>query len=211
MKVLRFLACMIVLPLLSFSLRSTSTSATSGKEVAQILIMGVRDNVKSNFYDEDLIAQETGIKVDSIDTRFNSIVANNIAGASPNSSCKFITALDGTLPSEVSKKIEVEGDGENSISHLNNLSTTAFQKTLEDAKANYLLVLNQHYLKRQEKPMRTIFHIVSYTLYDQNKKQVLSGHQYFTSMKLESSDKIKQISKKSASKIASSIAKVLNL
>jgi hypothetical protein len=200
---------MIVFPLLSFS--DKASLVTPGNEAVQILIMGVRDNVKSNFYDEDVISKETGIKIDSIDNKFNSIIANNIAGALPNSSCKFITPSDGTLPADITEKIEVEGDGENCISHMDKLSETELKKTLGDAKADYLLVLNQHYLKRQEKPMRTVFHIVSYTLYDQNKKEVLTGHQYFTSMKLESSDKMKQMSRKSTSKIASSVAKVLNL
>jgi hypothetical protein len=200
---------MIVFPLLSFS--DKASLVTPGKEAVQILIMGVRDNVKSNFYDEDVISKETGIKIDSIDNKFNSIIANNIAGALPNSSCKFIAPSDGTLPAEITEKIEVEGDGENCISHMDKLSEMELKKTLGDAKADYLLVLNQHYLKRQEKPMRTVFHIVSYTLYDQNKKEVLTGHQYFTSMKLESSDKMKQMSRKSTSKIASSVAKVLNL
>jgi hypothetical protein len=200
---------MILFSLLSFS--DKATLVMREKEAVQILIMGVRDNVKSNFYDEDVIAQETGIKIDSIDNKFNSIIANNIAGAMPNSSCKFITHSDGTLPAEMTDKIEVEGDGENCISHLNKLPATELKKTLVEAKADYLLVLNQHYLKRQEKPMRTVFHIVSYTLYDENKKEVMTGHQYFTSMKLESSDKMKQMSRKSTSKIASSVAKVLNL
>lgn len=59
--------------------------------------------------------------------------------------------------------------------------------------------------------MRTVFHIVSYTLYDKDQKEVLSGNQFYTAMKLESADKMKQISRKSTAKIAASVAKSLSL
>ncbi len=175
----------------------------------QVLIIGLHDNVKSNYYVKDMIAEETGIQPDSIDKQYNHIIAQNIAEASSNDQCKFIPAshnYDGMI-----EKIEVTGEGEDCASSLSKISVEELQTALDQAQANYLLVLNQHYLKWQGQPMHTVFHMISYTLYDKNKKEVYSGNQYFTTMELEKPEKMKQVSKKSSSRIASSIIKSLKL
>lgn len=199
-----------VITLTSFSWGKETPGIKDNVEMARVLIIGLNDNIKSNYYYDETIAEETGIPLDSINKQFNSIIAANIAAALPGNSCKFVIATDNNILREIAEQIKVTGEAENSVSTLSNLPTETFQKTLEQAQAGYLLVINQHYLKRQEKPMRTVFHIVSYTLYDKNKIEIFSGNQFFTSMKLENSDKMKQISRKSTSKIASSIIKTLN-
>lgn len=57
------------------------------------------------------------------------------------------------------------------------------------------------------KPLRTLFHITSYSLFDKNQKEVTRGNNYFTSMNLESKDKLSKDSRKSSSKIVSTIVK----
>jgi len=208
-RLLMSLFLLIGLPIYSWS--NNDKDAKRKKEKTQILIVGLADNVKSNYYYNEKIAEETGIPVDRIHEQFNLIIAQNIASALPNSGCTFIAGNDNQLSKEFADQIEVKGEGENSTSSLSNLPSAALEQALAQAQASYLLVLNQHYLKRQEQPMRTVFHIVSYTLYDKNKKEILSGNQFFTYMKLESPEKIKEISRKSSSKIATSIVKSLDL
>lgn len=179
------------------------------KAKSKVLIIGLPDNVKSNYYFDEKIAEETGMAVDSINQQFNAIISNNIAEALPNSTCTFMPANDEQAYQEISGKIDVKGEGEYCSSNLTKLPLDKFQQALNDAQASHLLVINQHYLKRQEKPMRTVFHIVSYTLYDSNKKEILADNQFYTAMKLEPADRMKKISRKSAAKIASSIEKTL--
>ncbi|MDB5120674.1 MAG: hypothetical protein JWN56_1892 [Sphingobacteriales bacterium] len=205
------IAFLLIISLSSFSLGKKAPAEDKKVKAVQVLIVGLNDNVKSNYYYDEVIEQETGMNVDSVEHQYNLIIANNIIEALPKSSCKFLTGIDNKAFEEYADKIEVKGDGEECISNLSNVPTSAFQQTLHESNANYLLVLNQHYLKRQDKPMLTVFYIVSYTLYDQNKKEIYSGNQFFTSMKLESPEKIRQISRKTTSKIASSIVKTLNL
>jgi hypothetical protein len=174
----------------------------------QVLIVGLNDNVKSNYYYDDLIAKETGLNADSIDHHYNRIIAGNIASSSPGNAYQFITANEQTCL-KVTEKIEVKGEGEECTSNLNKVSQDELQQLLSNTHAEYLLVINQHYLKWQEKPMRTLFHIISYTVYNKQKQQVYNGNQFFTSMKLESPERISQISRKTSSKIASSVAKAL--
>jgi hypothetical protein len=185
-------------------------SVQGNQQPAQILIIGLDDNVKSNYYYDDLIAEQTGMKVDSIDQQYNAIIAGNIIAASENSFCKFTTGDKDVHCDRISGKIKVAGEGEQCASNLADITAEELQATLKEAHADYLLVLNQHYLKWQEEPMRTVFHMISYTLFDKDKKQVLSGNQYFTSMNLEAPEKVMQLSRKTTSKIASSIARSLD-
>lgn len=201
-----FLILMII-PALSWGKKDV----TSKPAEAQVLIVGLNDNVKSNYYFKEQIAEETGIQADSIVQQYNDIISRNIMAAAANSACTFVPAGKDESYTGLVSKIEVTGDGEDCNSNLSKLSTEELQNALEHAHADYLLVLNQHYLKWQQQPMRTVFHMVSYTLYDKNKKPVLSGNQYFTSMNLEKPERIAQISRKSSSKIASSVARSLDL
>lgn len=176
----------------------------------QILIVGLHDNVKSNYFYNGMIAEETGMKADSIDQTYNNIIAENIASAIKNSDCKFIPAQANQVSGQVLNEIKVNGESEDCYSDLSGVSTDELQKVLDKADADYLLVLNQHYLKWQDQPLRTLFHIVSYTLFDKDKKEICRGNNFFTCMNLEKPDKLKKSSKKSSSKIASSIIKTLD-
>lgn len=180
------------------------------QQQAQVLIIGLNDNVKSNYYYDDLIAAQTGMKVDSIDQQYNAIIAENIIASAQNSSCQFTTGSMDVHADRIVGKIAVAGEGEDCVSNLSGVSPEELQATLHEAGADYLLVLNQHYLKWQEEPMRTVFHMISYTLFDKDKKQVLSGNQYFTSMNLEAPEKVMQLSRKTTAKIASAVARSLD-
>ena len=175
----------------------------------QILIVGLHDNVKSNYFYNGMIAEETGMQADHIDREYNSIIAENIAAAVKDGGCRFIPATENLVNGQVLNEIKVNGESEDSYSDLSSVPTEELQKVLNNAGADYLLVLNQHYLKWQEQPLRTLFHIVSYTLFDKDKKEIYRGNNYFTCMNLENPDKVRKISRKSTSKIASSIIKTL--
>lgn len=205
------LAFLIVIhtPILSWSKKNDE--ATGNTKETQVLIVGLNDNVKSNYYYNDQIAQETGMGADSIDLQYNHIIAENIVSSSAKSTCKFIEGGNNPDFGALIDKIDVSGEGEECSSSLSRISEDELQKVLESADATYLLVLNQHYLKWQQQPMRTLFHIVSYTLYDKNKNKVVTGNQYFTCMNLQKPEKVVQLSRKSSSKIASSVTKSLNL
>lgn len=176
----------------------------------QILIVGLHDNVKSNYFYKGLIAEETGMQADSIDTAYNRIIAENIAASASRGAVRFIPATGRQIDGQVLNEIRVNGESEDCYADLSAVPAAEWQKTLEKAGADYLLILNQHYLKWQDQPFRTLFHIVSYTLFDKEKKEIYRGNNYFTCMNLENPDKLRKISRKSSSKIASAIVKTLD-
>ena len=153
-----------------------------------------------------MIAEATGMQADSIDQQYNAIISQNIVAAAPNSPCKFVATTDPIV-----EKIDVTGEAENCAADLSKISKEEWQQTLEKSGAEYLLVLSRHYLKWQDEPMRTIFHIICYTLYDKDKKQVYTGNQYFTSMDLEAPKRLMQLSRKSSARIASAIENSIEL
>lgn len=181
-----------------------------GKSAKQVLIVGLPDNVKSNYFYKGMIAEETGMQADSIVHIYNDIIARNIAAACKASDGRFIPAEGTVVNGQILNEIKVTGEEEATYADLSNVSTEVLQKELKEAGADYLLVLNQHYLKWQEVPFRTLFHIVSYTLFDKDKNELYRGNNYFTSMDLENAAKMEKSSRKSSSKIASSILKSLD-
>ena len=209
MNSIRLSSCIFLL--ITFPFLSWSKKDTADKAAAQVLIIGLPDNVKSNYFYKEQIAEATGIQADSIDQQYNSIISNNIIAAAGKSACSFIPSDDDKSYETIISKIEVTGDGEECNSNLSKLSAEELQMALDHAHANYLLVLNQHYLKWQSQPMRTVYHMVSYTLYDKNKKAIYTGNQYFASMSLQKPDKVSELSRKSTSKIASAVIRSLDL
>lgn len=179
------------------------------KQTSHILIIGLDENVKSNYYYNGMIAEETGIVADSIDLEFNRIISENIATSNKDKDCKFVSASPELVNDQLLQSIKVSGESEDCYSDITSVSSDEWQKTLDKVNADYMLILNQHYLKWQETPLRTLFHIVSYTVFDKDKKEVCRGNQYFTSMHLEKPEILRKISLKSTSKIASNVTKSL--
>lgn len=179
------------------------------KQTSHILIIGLDENVKSNYYYNGMIAEETGIEADSINLEFNRIISENIATSNKDKDCKFVSAGPEQINDQFLQSIKVNGESEDCYSDITSVSSAEWQKTLDKVNADYMLILNQHYLKWQEVPLRTLFHIVSYTVFDKDKKEVCRGNQYFTSMHLEKPEILRKISLKSTSKIASNVTKSL--
>lgn len=178
-------------------------------DAKQVLVVGLYDNVRSNYFPDDMITEETGIPADSIDIAYNRAIAENIAAATKGArDLIFVPACRQW--GNVLNEIKLDGTEEDSYADLTAVDKAALENMLEEAGAEYLLILNQHYLKWQEQPMRTMFHFVTYSLYDKQKKEMTRGSNYFTCMKPEDVAEIRKSSRKSTSKIASAVIKTIN-
>lgn len=175
----------------------------------QVLIVGLKDNVRSNYFYKGMIAEETGMQADSVDFIYNQIIAENIAGNTKNKAYKFVLANENSIPADFFEEVKINENEEECASDLSSVPLDEMRKIMNDADADYLLVLNQHYLKWQDQPLRTLFHIVSYSLFDKDKKEIITGNNFFTCMNLEEPNKIRKMSKKSSVKIASNVIKAL--
>ena len=214
----------------------------ANNNLVKVLVIGLHDNVESNYFPGSMITEETGIPTDSIDYTYNQIIAKNIIASNKNKKYQFVTPEKAAAISSLLDKIRLEGEDEEwfavfcqvvffwyeqlikkkkkknkqvgeveeRYADLSQVDDNRYEQLIKDTDSDYVLFLNQHYLKWQEKPLRTLFHITSYSLFDKNQKEVTRGNNYFTSMNLESKDKLSKDSRKSSSKIVSTIVKSLS-
>lgn len=201
---LLFLGCLCA----HVSFAGNGLSEGDGVQPKRVLIVGLRDNVRSNYFYRGMIAEETGMVADSVDLVYNHIIAENIADNAKSKAYRFVMANENQIPEDFFQEVKTSGE-EECASDLSSVPLDEMRKIMNDADADYLLVLNQHYLKWQDQPLRTLFHIVSYSLFDKDKKEIITGNNFFTCMNLEGPNKIRKMSKKSSVKIASNVIKAL--
>ena len=175
-------------------------SEGDGVQPKQVLIVGLKDNVRSNYFYKGMIAEETGMQADSVDFIYNHIIAENIAGNTKNKAYKFVLANENSIPADFFEEVKINENEEECASDLSSVPLDEMRKIMNDADAD---------LKWQDQPLRTLFHIVSYSLFDKDKKEIITGNNFFTCMNLEEPNKIRKMSKKSSVKIASNVIKAL--
>lgn len=205
------LGLLIVVPLMAVQAEETGKDA-SGKEsdaVVKVLVVGL-DNVNSNYFPESMITEETGIPTDSIGDTYNRIITDNIIQANRNREFAFISSENLSNVEQLLGDVEMNGENEDCYADVEHIDHKNYRQLMDEAQADYVLFLNQHYLKWQEKPLRTLFHFVSYSLYDKQQQEVVKGNNYFTCMNLEKADRLSKASRKSSSKIASAIIKCID-
>ena len=185
--------------------RKSNVTETNNNKIT-ILIIGLPNNVKSNYFPKNMIAEETNISENDISNVYNSVIQNNIIKDNTNLNFKFVKCNNDECLMGANMKGDVE---EEQYLDLKNVNETQYHNLLKNNNADYVLFLDQHYLKWQEKPMNTIFHITSYSLYDAHQKLVTNGSDYFTSMELENSDKLAKLSNHSSSKILADVIKCI--
>lgn len=209
MKTTIFKGIIFGLSVLGLSLSANAedyVNENSNVSTKKVLVIGL-DNVNSNYFPQSMITEETGIPTDSISYTYNKIITNNIIQANKDKGYTFVSPVVSSEINEIIDDIQLKGEEEERYIDLSSIDNNEYHRLIDASNADYVLFLNQHYLKWQEKPLRTLFHFVSYSLYDKNQKEITKGNNYFTCMNLEKADKLSKASRKSSSKIASTVIK----
>lgn len=209
MKTTIFKGIIFGLSVLGLSLSANAedyVNENSNVSTKKVLVIGL-DNVNSNYFPQSMITEETGIPTDSISYTYNKIITNNIIQSNKDKDYTFVSPVVSSEIDEIIDDIQLKGEEEERYIDLSSIDNNEYHRLIDASNADYVLFLNQHYLKWQEKPLRTLFHFVSYSLYDKNQKEITKGNNYFTCMNLEKADKLSKASRKSSSKIASTVIK----
>lgn len=206
--VIGMLAGLVLCPANAWGKNKVGAGKTAAPGAVRIMVVGLPDNVSSNYYPISMISEETGIAPDSVDVAYNSAIAQNIISNNKDERISFFVPANTSGMTSVMEKIGLKGDeaGEKRAD-LSRVGADAFRNMLARNDADYVLFLNQHYLKWQEKPMQTVFHITSFSLFDGTMREVLYGNNNFTSINLENREKLRKDARKSSSKILSTIVK----
>lgn len=209
MKTTIFKGIIFGLSVLGLSLSANAedyVNENSNVSTKKVLVIGL-NNVNSNYFPQSMITEETGIPTDSISYTYNKIITNNIIQSNKDKDYTFVSPVVSSEINEIIDDIQLKGEEEERYIDLSSIDNNEYHRLIDASNADYVLFLNQHYLKWQEKPLRTLFHFVSYSLYDKNQKEITKGNNYFTCMNLEKADKLSKASRKSSSKIASTVIK----
>ncbi len=178
----------------------------------RVLVLSAMDNVTSNYFVTDMLAENTNIKEDSVCYIYNKVIGNNLSAIArkEKSPYSFVDGNQQTNASKLLENIRTIGDDENKSSDLTFVNAGELKNLLADAGADYLLLLDAHYLKYQEQPFKTIFHYVNYSLYDADKKKLAHGSNYFTSINPQTEDQMLKSSKKSTAKMLDLVERTLD-
>ena len=192
---------------------TVENEAAKNTAVHSVLVVGLNDNIKSNYYSRDMLAESTDITEDSLCLIYNKVIENSLATAARKDKSPYNIVASGSEQNAwnaIARNVRLEGEDEKAAADLTTVNNDQLRNLLKQAGASYLLVLDAHYMKYQEKPFKTLFHYVNYSLYDSNKKKLAQGSNYFTSINPQNKKQMMKSSKKSSEKILDLIEKTLD-
>ena len=151
---------MLIIFLIFFYCYESSISAKNLAEIKGLyntVILPLNDNVKSNYFGKATIEEESGIPAQEIDSIYNNIIINMISN---QFSSNIIRTDNSSLIDSLVNEIEITGEDENVFSNLNKISIERYKSFMSSYNADYVIIINRHYLKWQDTPLRTLFHII---------------------------------------------------
>lgn len=190
--------------LLTTASAADGVSATSRK----VIVVGLNDNVRSNYFNHALLAEDTGIAEDSICYVYNKVIEQNLRrlGGGISFECWTANQLNGQLWRPLISSMAVQGEGPNVTSDLSHIDKSMLKAAMQQEGARYLLVIDAHYLDYREKPMPMLYHYVNYSCYDSDERKVATGQSYFPAYEPQGEKEMTRSSMKLTRKIVDRIA-----
>lgn len=191
---------------------TTESMDANGVKQHRVLVVSVKDNVKSNYFDNDILSEDSKIAADSICYIYNKVIGENITAVAKKEKSAYIFVDGNTIKEDCNdfiQQVGLTGEEDKLTSDLASVSDEQMKTLLDKAGAAYLLVLDAHYLRYQELPFKTIFHYVNYSLYDANKNRLAQGSNYFTSINPQNEVQMLKSSRKSTAKIVDMVESTL--
>ena len=207
--VLSLLVCVSAANVFAAGGKAKGSSAAMQKP--KVLVMAPSDNVKSNYYVKEMLAEGTGIDKDSISYVYNNVIGSNLEKLSQKSGVVLLNACDSKDKqiNSLARSMRISGSGQDAAADMSAVDKNALHAEMQRLGAKYLLVIGQHYLKYQEQPLKTTFHFVSYSVYDINDKKLGGGSVYFTSFDPQGVAEMAKSSVKSSKKIVSDVERMV--
>lgn len=184
---------------------------TASEKSHRVLVIGMDNNVVSNYFTMDMLADGTGIAEDSVCAAYNDVIKSSLTATARKEKSPFSFVAGGQNAwDDMTRYVRIDGEDDNTVADLSTVSTDKLKTLLDEAGAAYLLVLDAHYMRYQEKPFKTLFHYVNYSLYDAGKNKLAHGSNYFTSINPQNRAQMAKSSRKSAEKIVEMVEKTLD-
>lgn len=178
--------------------------AKNSKSQKTVLIIGLKTgNITSNYFMPENIAEKTLIAKDSLEEIFSKQIIEHIKKSSGS---EFnIISIEGDN-NTLLDKMEYKYDKEIKTSDLSSIKDEEYNKLIMQYKADYVVFLDNYYLKYEGGS--NLFHILSYNVYNKNKKNIIAGKSFFNTPELLPLANYDKKFEKSGNKIVEQLQKV---
>jgi hypothetical protein len=173
-----------------------------------VLVTPGKVNISSDFYPLDMIAESLKLKQDSLSQLLNGMVINHLKEKSP----RFFSLSDkensNAIIRNIRTKIEIHKQSDDRYkADLSNVPDIDFQGLLAQYGANYLVVISGYFIHPTTKPFQSVFHSISFSVFDAQKKLVFEGIQRFNTYNLDSFAELQEAHRKSSKRTVQEILK----
>ena len=172
------------------------------------LFVGFGKKYDSNYYLKSMISNEIGMEVNQLDSLLSNLFLSTFL-ADENTQQNYVCPNNDPEFEKMIEKIRYLGEKEKIYPDLSQVNTEVYQSILQHYNLNYMIVFSQYYMKRQENPFPTLFHIVNYTLYNQSKEEIFKGQEFSNSYDLIDYQGLKEIFRKIRKKQLATIEKII--
>jgi hypothetical protein len=167
--------------------------------VRRILFVGLKDcYLSSDYYTGDQIAETFDVAPGTMDEVVNSEFYGAFSEAAGKRSLS-LTACDDAAQEMISD-LQYDYDGDVLYSNLSEIDENLYRSVLEQAQAEYMLVIDQYYIKKEIYPYDNFAHTFHYSVYDTSKNKIYDGHYRFTAFDLGTLSMLQKQMRKAADK-----------
>jgi hypothetical protein len=169
-----------------------------GIENAQrVAFLGIgSDNLRSNYFSDEIIAGKMNVPEDSIHEAFNRHffeILSKVSAKNRKTNVVYCCFGEGKT---ILESVKYDNKGDEMESDISGVSQRQLSEFLEKTSTVYLALIDQYYIKKEGYPYNNISHIIAYSVYDGNKNVVFRGRHQFSSLEMDDfSNYTKQFSK----------------
>ncbi|MDR1602379.1 MAG: hypothetical protein LBS42_08130 [Tannerella sp.] len=172
--------------------------------VRKILFVGLKNGYfSSDYYTGDQIAENFDVPPDAMDEFINGEFYGAFEDVAMKKNLR-LTVCDEKARVVISD-LQYDYDGDVLYSNLSKIDEKEYRDVLQQAQAEYLLVFDQYYIKKEVYPYDNFAHIFHYSVYDASKNKVYDGHYRFSAFDLGTLSMLQKQIKKAADKCIRSI------
>jgi hypothetical protein len=173
----------------------------------RVLVIGFEaTNFVSNYYMNEQIAENSGLTIDSLEFHYNSFLMDKLSKDS-ETALVLIPVDNGKTLNNFYNCIDYAKSGkEGSVEIKDELK---IKSILDEYNANHILFIDKYELNWEGEPFNTLFHVINYSILNEDEGKVYSGHAYFNIEKITPLDEIGKKYTKQVKKIIAQTEKTV--
>ncbi|MCC8152828.1 MAG: hypothetical protein LIP01_00590, partial [Tannerellaceae bacterium] len=186
--------------------KAESKNSYHKNESARIAFLGVpMHNLRSNYFTNDLLAEKMDAPEDAIDEVFSKNFFTLLEKACTRTNKMEAVYCCCEDAQSILKTVDFIEEGDGIKSDFSTVPAESIDALLEKTMADYIVLIDQYYVKKEGYPYNNISHIISYSVYDENRTIVSQGRHHFTSLDMDELSRYNKQFSKAAHKLIAKI------